>query len=196
MPEPDSISRRNLLAAPAVWVAVAAGASAADDRNGTKGAKDRKPATDAAPPDAAPPDAAPPDGEKYETVTLRGRIVWQAEAMKRKFDVTVDPDAAKWIICLETPAGETPGGELVPIVKDFRGRGFHLDPKLHEFDWEFSVRRYPGSPFVQIVRSFVHKEGKRFEFDYWCDICAIPMYELKECECCQGPIRFRFRETP
>jgi hypothetical protein len=104
--------------------------------------------------------------------------------------VTVDPDAAKWVICIETPSGE-----LVPIVKDFRGRGYHLDPKLHEFDWEMSVRRHAGSPFAQIVRTFVHKEGKRLEFDYWCDICAIPMYELKECECCQGPIRFRFREA-
>ena len=30
-------------------------------------------------------------------------------------------------------------------------------------------------------------------FDYWCDICSIPMYEIKRCECCQGPIRMRFQ---
>ena len=140
--------------------------------------------------------AEPPAHVRYETVTLRGRIVWQIDALKRKFEVAVDPDAAKSVVCLETKAVEGSGGELVPIVKDFRGRGFHLDPKLHEFDWELVVRRYSGSPFVQIVRTYVWREGKRFEFDYWCDICAIPMFELKECECCQGPIRFRFREAP
>ena len=134
--------------------------------------------------------AEPPAGVHYETATLRGRIVWQIDALKRKFGVAVDPDAAKSVVCLETPSGD-----LVPIVKDFRGRGFHLDPKLHDFDWELVVRRYPGSPFVQVVRTYVWKDGKRLEFDYWCDICAIPMYELKECECCQGPIRFRFREA-
>src|SRR5690349_3850267 len=142
MIDPRRLSRRSLLLTPA-----ALAATANLDANAAAGAAD----------------PAPASGEKYETVTLRGRIVWQAEALKRKFDVTVDPDAAKWIVCLETPAGE-----LVPIVKDFRGRGFHIDPKLHEFDWEMSARRYPGSPFVQIVRSYVHKEGKRFEFDYWC----------------------------
>jgi len=63
------------------------------------------------------------------------------------------------------------------------------------FDWELLVRQFPGSPAVQVVRAYVWRDGKKYECDYWCDICAIPMYELKECECCQGPIRFRFRET-
>jgi hypothetical protein len=133
------------------------------------------------------PAAAP--SAKYETLSLRGKIVWQAEALERKYDVATDPDAAKFVIALETADG------LVPIVKDFRGRGFHLDPKLHDFDWELLVRKFAGSPAVQVVRTYAWRDGKKFEFDYWCDICAIPMYELKECECCQGPIRFRFREA-
>jgi hypothetical protein len=141
--------------------------------------------------DAAEPakrDVAPKS--EYETVSLRGKIVWLAEALARRYDVAVDPDAGKYDIALEGR-----DGQLTPIVKDFRGRAFHLDPKLHEFDWELLVRRFPGSPFVQVVRTYVWRDGKKYEFDYWCDICAIPMYELKECECCQGPIRFRFREV-
>ncbi|MCA9044880.1 MAG: hypothetical protein KDA69_11205, partial [Planctomycetaceae bacterium] len=39
----------------------------------------------------------------------------------------------------------------------------------------------------------LEKDGTRQEMDYWCDICSIPMYEIKECECCQGPIEFRLR---
>lgn len=136
---------------------------------------------------AAEPAAAP--ATNYETRTLRGKIVWQADALLRRYEIATDPDAQKFVIALETADG------LVPIVKDFRGRGFHLDPKLHAFDWELLVRQFPGSPAVQVVRSYVWRDGKKYEFDYWCDICAIPMYELKECECCQGPIRFRFREA-
>lgn len=132
--------------------------------------------------------AADEPAAPYETLSLRGKIVWQADALARRYGIAVDPDAAKNVIVLETA-----DGRLVPIVKDFRGRGFHLDPKLHEFDWELLVRQYPGSPFVQVVRTYAWRDGKKYEFDYWCDICAIPMYELKECECCQGPIRFRFR---
>ena len=37
------------------------------------------------------------------------------------------------------------------------------------------------------------KKTVRQYFDYWCDICSIPMYEIKRCECCQGPIRMRFQ---
>jgi hypothetical protein len=36
--------------------------------------------------------------------------------------------------------------------------------------------------------------GNRQITDYWCDVCSIPMYEIKDCECCQGPTRLRFRK--
>jgi hypothetical protein len=56
---------------------------------------------------------------------------------------------------------------------------------------ELVVRRYPGSPFVQVMQLFeIRKDGK-YELDYWCDICSIIMYELKDCDCCQGPIELR-----
>ncbi len=135
---------------------------------------------------AAESDLAP----AYATQSLRGRIVWLDDALQRKHGIAVDPDAARTIVALETA-----DGRLVPIVKDFRGRGFHVDPKLRELDWELLVRAFPGVPFVQVVRTYVWRDGKKYEFDYWCDVCAIPMYELKDCECCQGATRFRFREA-
>ncbi len=44
------------------------------------------------------------------------------------------------------------------------------------------------SSAVQVIRVYslrkvpLQEEGK-FELDYWCDICAIPMYELKAMNC-------------
>jgi hypothetical protein len=131
------------------------------------------------------PEAAP---SKYVTESLRGRVVWLAEAMKRRHGVETDADACEWLVALETPQGK-----LYPIVKDFRGRGFRLDPRLRGVDMELLVRRYEGSPLIQVIRVCTFKAGKKYELDYWCDVCAIPMYELKECECCQGPIRIRER---
>lgn len=140
------------------------------------------------------PDLEKPTGADakaaYETVSIRGRIVWFGEATKQQLGIDVDADALKSTVALQTAEGR-----LIPIIKELRGRGFHIDPKLRDFEWELLVRRYPQSPAVQIVRTYVWRDGKKFEFDYWCDICAIPMYELKDCECCQGPIRFRLRET-
>ena len=127
---------------------------------------------------------APP----YVVESLRGRVVWAAEAMRRLHGVESDADAAESLVALETPSGE-----LHPLVKDTRGRAFHKDERLRQMDLELLVRRYPGSPLLKVIRVYRLRDGARYELDYWCDVCAISMYELKECECCQGPVRLRER---
>ena len=112
---------------------------------------------------------------------MRGHLVWTAEALKRRFGIESDADAAESSIALETTEGK-----LVPLVKDFHSRGFWLDPRLRTDEVEIVVRRYKQSPAVQVVRWFAIRKGLKYEVDYWCDICAIPMYELKTCDCCQG----------
>ena len=128
------------------------------------------------------------DDARVATASLRGRVVWLADAMKRRFGVETDADAAHQAVALETP-----DGKLYGIVKDPRGRGFLLDPRWRDIDLELYVRTFAGSPLVQIIRVYSIKRDRKYELDYWCDICAIPMYELKECECCQGPIKIRER---
>ena len=63
--------------------------------------------------------------------------------------------------------------------------GFWLDPRLRSGEVELLVRRYEKAPAVQLIRWYALRKGGRFEVDYWCDICAVPMYELKTCECCR-----------
>ena len=132
---------------------------------------------------------APPSAEaSYETLPLRGRVVWLGDALERLFGVKCVPEARQRGLVLETP-----GGELHPLVEDARGRSFRLDARLRDRDVELLVRRYAGSPLVQVVRvSFVKSDGL-YEVDYWCEICSIAMYELKACDCCQGPIELRER---
>jgi len=125
---------------------------------------------------------------KPETVTLRGRAVWLDQAVERRVGVPSDQDAHQQQVALETP-----DGELIPLVKDGRGRGFWKDPRLRDRDLELLVRRWPGLPLAQVIEVYSLHDDQRFLLDYWCDICAIPMYELKACECCQGEIRLRER---
>jgi len=147
---------------------------------------------------AAPPEAASPaasesslaDESRHRTERLRGKVVWLAEAVKRRHGVEVDADAAEAMVVLETK-----DGQLIPLLKDARGRGFLMDKRLRGQPMELLVRRYEGLPVVQVITVYTLHDGKKFELDYWCDICAIPMYELKECECCQGPSRLREREV-
>ncbi len=125
---------------------------------------------------------------KHVTETMRGRVVWLAEALQRKYGIETDADGAEWNVAFETDEGR-----LWPIVKDARGRGFRLDERLRDIDLEVLARRFDDAPVIQLVQVYRLRDGQKFELDYWCDICSIPMYELKPCECCQGPIRIRER---
>jgi hypothetical protein len=127
-------------------------------------------------------------GKVYTSESLTGKVVWLAEALKERFGIKTDDDAAQAIVALEHS-----DGQLYPILKDPRGRAFHSDERLRDIDLELLVRRYPGSPMVQVVRVYAVKPDGKYELDYWCDVCSIAMYELKPCECCQGPTRLRER---
>jgi hypothetical protein len=133
--------------------------------------------------------AAEAKAEKtYTTESLRGKVVWLSEAMKERFGIKTDDDVAHAVVALETAEGE-----FHPLLKDARGRGFHADERLRGVDMELLVRRYRGSPMVQVVRVYTLKPDGKYELDYWCDVCSIAMYELKPCECCQGITRLRER---
>lgn len=127
---------------------------------------------------------------EYKTVSLRGKVVWLSDALQRRFGIEVDPDARQQEVALETT-----DGRLIPLVKDFRGRGFHTDERLRDVPMELQLRIYKQSPAAQVVQVYTVHDGHKYELDYWCDICAIPMYELKACECCQGPTRLRERQV-
>ncbi len=122
----------------------------------------------------------------YVTETIRGRVVWLEDALKRGFGVTTEPAAAESSVVVETT-----DGKLWPVVPDTRGQAFAVDERLRDRELQLLVRRYDDVPMVQVIRVFEPRDDGLWEIDYWCDICAIPMYILKPCECCQGETRLR-----
>lgn len=116
-----------------------------------------------------------------------GTVVLLQDALKKRDIKVADEMKAQAVL-------DTKTGELIPIAADWRGRAFFQDKKLRDRPVEIVGYRRPGVPYLQaLVVYFFNKKGEREEFDYWCDICAIPMYEIKDCECCQGPSRHRYR---
>jgi hypothetical protein len=131
----------------------------------------------------------PAGREAFKLEPIRGRVVYLAEAIERRHGAPSVSEAQDRMLALETAAGE-----LIPLLEDVRGRAFRRDERLRQLDVELLVRRYPGSPVVQIIRvAEVAKDGQ-YELDYWCDICAIVMFEKKDCECCQGETELRRRK--
>jgi hypothetical protein len=129
---------------------------------------------------------APP----FKLETYRGHVVFLNDALAKQFGITTVPEAADRSLALQTA-----DGTLVPIVEDVRGRAFRVDERLRKPEVEILVRKYQGLPAVQVIRLFEVTEEGKLELDYWCDICAISMVELKPCECCQGETILRRRKV-
>jgi hypothetical protein len=130
------------------------------------------------------------DKPPYQTETLRGRVVWLAAALQQQYGIHSVPEAKERMLALQTDAGQ-----IVPLVEDIRGRSFRLDPRLRKPKLELVVRRFDGSPAVQVIRIYELAADGKYELDYWCEICSIAMFELKACDCCQGEIDLRRRKA-
>lgn len=133
---------------------------------------------------------------RFTQETLTGQVVWLDEAMLRLQGVQWADDARRRVLAVETA-----DGHLIPLVEDVRGRGFRKDERLRGRPVELLVRRYAGSPTVQVLKLYEWEtvgQGaaatkQKYELDYWCSVCAIAMFELKRCECCQGETELRRR---
>ncbi len=144
--------------------------------------QDSPSATDA----SAGPDS---DGVRpYVAQSLRGRVVWLADALHDAYGIRTVREAKKQFVALKTP-----DGRLIPIVPDVRGRAFRRDEQLRNRDLELLVRFYPDAGMIQVVRVYALKPEGKFRIDYWCDVCAISMVERGPCDCCQAPNRLRER---
>ena len=160
-----------------VWSSLLGLAGAAEEEASPAASLNKKPST-------TEPEAAP-------KVLLAGQVVLLSEALKARKIKHYPEDLTQQVVL------QTAEHELVPLVPDWRGRAFHQDERLRNRPVELVVRRHPGVPHVQVLMVFTFDEkGARQYTDYWCDICSIPMYEIKDCECCQGPIRLRFQPQP
>jgi len=124
----------------------------------------------------------------HRTEIIRGRVVWLAKALKSEFGVSTVPEVAE-----NTLAIHTADGRLIPIVENLRGRAFRKDKRLRNHDMEIQVRRYDAQPMILILRVFELDGDERYEIDYWCDVCAIVMFETGPCSCCQDDNRLRKR---
>ncbi|MFN6106853.1 MAG: hypothetical protein ACK5EA_20695 [Planctomycetaceae bacterium] len=129
--------------------------------------------------------------ERVEKVLYAGEVVLLSEAFRRRGVKSYAEEIAQTAVLYTTD------GEIVPLVPDWRGRALFQDERLRDRPVELVVNRRPGVPWVSVLSIYLQDErGKRAVVDYWCDFCSIPMYEIKDCECCQGPIRLRYRNLP
>jgi len=131
--------------------------------------------------------AKPTTAEESSQELFRGKVVFVREALaRRKIEAREEFD--------KQVALETESGELIPIVPDWRGRAFFQDEHLRNRPVELVGKRAKGVPYLQVLIIFTFDaKGTRQYTDYYCDTCGFAIYEIKPCECCQGPVRLRYQ---
>ena len=136
-------------------------------------------------PDATNPDTTNKDNAAKELFS--GKVVMLQEALKRRGVKAFDEFKSQ-------VAMEMADGELIPIVPDWRGRALYQDERLRNRQVDLVGTRQKAAPYLQVLMIFVFDDkGTRQYMDYWCDVCSIPMYEIKPCDCCQMEIRLRLQ---
>ncbi|MFN0053474.1 MAG: hypothetical protein ACKV0T_14925 [Planctomycetales bacterium] len=149
--------------------------------------KETAAASGARPEPGETPDKGGPAEEPVKAL-VSGQVVLLAEAFRQKGIKSYGEEINNQVVLV------TRKGALIPIVPDWRGRAFYQDERLRNRPVDLVVNRRPGVPWAQVlsIYTFDEKQSRQIT-DYWCDVCSIPMYEIKDCECCQGPTRLRFR---
>jgi hypothetical protein len=81
-------------------------------------------------------------------------------------------------------------GRHWPILPTEAGLFFYKDERARKRPMRIRARVHGGSS-LEVIDRYPLADGKPLESYYWCEICAIRMYHLKDCDCCQGPIELR-----
>ena len=126
----------------------------------------------------------------YTTASLRGEVVWLRDEIA-KTGIKLAAEIAEGNLVLKES-----DGSFHPLMEDRRGHAFRLDPRLRSLKLELLVRRFQHHPYLQVLKVYeVGEDEIKRELVYWCEICAITMFELKPCDCCQGQIELQRRKV-
>ena len=126
--------------------------------------------------------------QRFTIERMRGQVVWLADVLKAHQGVTVARSAHQNVLALVTE-----DDHVWPLIEDVRGRSFRRDKRLRDMRVELHVRRYKDVSAVQVLKILQIEDGLKFIVDYWCDVCAIGMFEHGPCDCCQDINRLRKR---
>jgi hypothetical protein len=122
-----------------------------------------------------------------ETVTLRGKVVELAGALKAK-GLAADPGPIAGQVALVTI-----DGSIIPLISDESSRAFFLDKRMRDRETEILGRKHAGVPYLQVGSFKIVEGGKLQTPEYYCEVCSISVRYPQDCPCCQGPLILRMK---
>lgn len=121
-----------------------------------------------------------------DVMTLDGEAVLYGPALRKRLKLELVDDSLDKVV-----AYETKDGRLIPILPTEAGLFFLRDERVRNKPMRITARLHHNESALEVITFHSLVDGKPNEIYYWCEICSIQMYHLKDCDCCQGPIELR-----
>ncbi|MBY0586452.1 hypothetical protein K2X85_04705 [bacterium] len=119
-------------------------------------------------------------------IEVDGQAVYLGPSIKKRLGREMLDPALDDVVAIETESGK-----LYPLMPTESGLFFYRDEQVRQRPMRVKGRWHEDLRMLEVIDRFSLVDGKPNEVYYWCEICAIQMYHLKECDCCQGPIERR-----
>src|SRR5262249_44955082 len=84
-------------------------------------------------------------------------------------------------------------GASYPLAEDDCSRMLFVDKHLQNRPVRLTRFVAPGTKNLRVVRAQLVKDGKIYDFDYWCDQSQISLLHPGPCYCCGDEAIFRER---
>ena len=82
-----------------------------------------------------------------------------------------------------------------PLVADGASAMLAEDERLRYRPVALTAVRVAGTRLLRVVRVQTVKDRKRFDVDYWCEVCQISLAHPGPCYCCGQEVELRERPT-
>jgi hypothetical protein len=127
--------------------------------------------------------------EEAKIASLRGRVVCLTEELQKLYQVLPECDKRGHVYALKTSSGK-----IYPFLPTDSSAAVWMDERYRQRDLQVTVRLFPQTDFIEVIKFQSWLNGKLHDLYYYCDVCAITSNKPGPCECCQDPVEFR--ETP
>jgi hypothetical protein len=78
-----------------------------------------------------------------------------------------------------------PSGRVYPLQSDKSLETLRTEPQIRSNEFQLTLRQIPKSTLYGIIKPRFIRDGKLYEFYYYCDVCNITTYHPGPCMCCQ-----------
>jgi hypothetical protein len=91
---------------------------------------------------------------------------------------------------------KTGSGKIFLLKLDKKVITLNQEKRFQTDLFQLTLQKLEGAPDYEILKSQLVREGRVFDFYYFCPVCNITSFTRGPCMCCQGEMEYHDRETP